>query len=122
MTLDVSDVRLTSDWIQGEIIELQFWMPTDKSGFWLPYSALHNEANGLWSVYVLEIEEEQQIVGLRILEILQVEDKHALVQGSINEADLFIVDGLNRVVPGQRVVGNVLANEHQPPSPPGAGE
>lgn len=122
VTLIIPDKTPAIDWTFGDVVEVQFWTQNSKSGYWLPYSALRREADGLWSAFVLEIEGEQQIVSRRILEILQLDDQHALVSGKISAGDYFISDGINRIVAGQQVIGNVVISEYQPPGPPGAGE
>ena len=122
LTLDITTDDENVNWTYGETIEAQFWIATENSGYWLPFSALQREASGLWSAFVLETDGERQIVRRRILELVQLEDTHALVRGSINEGDLYIVDGLNRVVPGQWVEGNLLSNDYQQAGPPGAVE
>lgn len=106
----------------GEVVEVQFLIDTQRDGIWMPYSALQSAGNGLWTAYVLEGEGEQQTVAPRRIELVQLEDKRALVQGSLNEGDLFVVDGLNRVVPGQLVKANDITNSDSPAQVAGAGE
>ncbi len=100
-------LQLTSDlqninWSIGETVEIRFRIATSKSGFWVPFTALQREANGLWSVLVVESGAEP-VVNRTILELLQLEDDRALVRGMLNDGDLMIADGTHRVVPGQRV-------------------
>jgi multidrug efflux pump subunit AcrA (membrane-fusion protein) len=130
LTLNTISAAETADWAFGEVVEVHFWLPTENTGFWLPYSALQREVSGLWSTYVLAAADDAQIadnpinariVERRIVEILQLEDTHALVRGAIDEGDLVIVDGLNRIVPGQKVKPNVLTREYQQSVPQGAG-
>jgi RND family efflux transporter MFP subunit len=109
------------DWTYGEVVEVRMWNLTDMKGIWLPYSALHRTVDGLWSAFVLEPAGEYQLVARRVLEVLLLEDTHALVRGSLKPGDRYIRDGLHRVVPGQRVVGKLVAGEYVPSVPPGAG-
>lgn len=110
------------DWTFGEVVEVHFWTATERSGFWLPYSALQREANGLWSTYVIEGEGENQTLGRRIVEIVQLESDYALVQGSLAPDDLYLVDGLNRAVPGQRVNAELVQRKFTQMNPPRMGE
>ena len=103
-------------------MEVQFLIETENSGFWLPYSALQREASGLWSVFVLEAEGDRQIVGRRIVEMVQLEETHTLVRGALSAGDVFIEDGLNRIVPGQAVKGKLRTSDYQQSVAPGAGE
>ena len=122
MTLSLTGADANADWTYGDVVEVQFLVATENRGFWLPYSALQREVNGLWSAYVLENEGEEQTVGRRVVEILQLEAEHALVRGSLAEGDFYVVDGLNRLVPGQLVAGNLVENEFRQPVPPGTVE
>ncbi|MEQ8837811.1 MAG: hypothetical protein RID07_13480, partial [Lacipirellulaceae bacterium] len=80
------------------------------------------EANGLWSAFVIEGEGEGQTVERRIVEVLQLEAEHALVRGSLTVGDLYVVEGLNRIVPGQSVAGQLVEREFTQPGPPEVGE
>lgn len=128
LTLEIVDKDKQQPWNYGEVVEVQFLMPTDRDGFWLPYSALHKQANGLWCVYVLEQRDEQQIVSPRRVELHQLADRRALaktkalVSGTLSAGDLFVVDGLNRIVPGQVVLGNVVGDDYLQADTRGAGE
>lgn len=106
----------------GEVVEVQFLVETDRDGYWLPYSALQSEGNGLWSTFVLEGEGEQRAIRRKIVNLLLLDSTHALVDGSLNAGDLFIMNGLNRVVPGQLVQGKLVPNIYPPARVAGAGE
>ena len=122
LTLELPDESGETGWVFGETVEVLFWTPTATSGFWVPYSALHREANGLWTVFVVDGENEDLFAERRNVEIAQLEDQQALVRGALNDGDLLIMDGLHRLVSGQRVQSTLVTSELVAPGPPGAGE
>ncbi len=117
ITLEISDTDPNVDWVFGSTVEAQFRTNSNATGFWLPLSALQREADGLWSALVVEQDDDRQLVRRRVLELLQLADDHALVQGSLENGDLVIVNGSNRVVPGQRVAASTLAYSFEQPGP-----
>ena len=106
-------------WAYGQVVEVRFLNRTGKSGFWLPLSALQRNANGLWSALVAQpqgdAEDAPLQVARRILEIVQLEDEQALVQGSLDEGELVIVNGTHRIVPGQQVTTINVSNDFTAP-------
>ena len=117
LTLNVTNSDQLTGWSYGETVEVQFFLSTTKSGYWLPYSALHSEAEDLWSVFVLRSQDETQVIERRIVKLVQLEDSHALVRGNLQVGDLFVVDGLHRVVPGQVVQANLVVDEYRQLAP-----
>ncbi|MEM8946294.1 MAG: efflux RND transporter periplasmic adaptor subunit [Planctomycetota bacterium] len=128
LTLSIAEDVTPRRWNYGEVVEVQFLVPTENDGFWLPYSALRRSGGDLWSVFILEGDGDQKTIATRTVKLVQLEDTHALVikkalvSGSIAEGDLIVVDGLNRVVPGQLVRGNLVPNDYQSADARGAGE
>lgn len=122
ITLQFKNEEEISGWPFGETVEALFWIRSGQSGCWLPYSAMQREAGNLWAAYVLETEDENQIVSRRIVEVVLLEDSYALCTGALQAGDLFITEGLNRVVVGQQVVGNLVENEYRSAGPPEIGE
>ncbi len=61
-------------------------------------------------------------VARRILEIVQLEDDQALVQGSLDVGELVIVNGTHRIVPGQQVTTINVSNEFKAPFQPETAE
>jgi RND family efflux transporter MFP subunit len=122
LTLELPDDSGIEDWVFGETVEVLFWTPTDTGGYWVPYSALHREENGLWAVFVVRDEDDSSFAERRMVEVDQLEDQQALVRGALSDGDLLIIDGLHRIVPGQRVQSTVVTTDFTAPGPPGAGE
>lgn len=122
VTIEIVDPDPNTTWVYGSTIEARFQNASDAQGFWLPLSALQREVDGLWSAMVVQQPDDHQQVTRRVLELLQLADDHALVQGSLEPGDLVIVDGSSRVVPGQQVTTDTLAYSYQQPGLPGQSE
>ncbi len=122
ITLRLPELAGNADWTYGQVAEVHLWNTSENSGIWLLYSALERHENGLWSAYVIEFEGENQTVSRRILEVVQLEAEHALVRGSLKPGEFYVVDGLNRLVPGQQVAGQLVERGFTQPGPPGVGE
>lgn len=122
LTLALTKSEENESFNYGEVVEVQFLIPTERDGYWLPYSALQSEGNGLWSTFVLEGEGEQRTIRRKLVNLLLLDNTHALVEGSLNAGELFIMDGLNRVVPGQLVQGKLVPNIYPPARVAEAGE
>lgn len=116
LTLSLPAAKDAPSWNYGEVVEVQFFLTSERDGYWIPYSALQRDAAGLWSVYVLEVEGDVQRIGSRTVEFLDLSDTHALATGALKPGDLFVVDGLNRVVVGQTVTSNVVPNDSPRPA------
>lgn len=105
----------------GDAVEVSYWTQTDNSGFWLPYSVLQQQTTGLWSALIAEDEDNDTFARVRTLDVIQLHDNLALVQGALNQGDRVIINGLNRIVPGQKVLATLSENRLAIPSPQGAG-
>lgn len=130
-------------WSFGQTVETSFTMSTsqgseagapresssaNRPGFWLPQSALTRAANGLWSVYVVaEPAESDSSVGeftlaRKIVEVIQLQDDWALVQGDLRRAEMVVANGPHRVVPGQAVRIEDVSDNFLAPGSEGAAE
>jgi len=87
----------------GEIAELRLVVRQPTAGFWVPITALTRPLQQSWTVYVLEESSDTVTVARRRVDILTETTEQAFVQGELETGDRLIVDGLHRVVPGQRV-------------------
>ena len=117
IALKITTALESGAWSYGQSVEIRFLLPSDNTGFWLPWSALSRENNGLWSTLAvspktnLEQTDSKDVnsddstatVSRKMLELVQLEDEWALVTGSLQEGEFVIVNGLHRIVPGQRV-------------------
>ena len=126
LTLEFVEEDPNQKWVYGESVEARFWLSSEETGIWLPYSALQRQFEGLWSTLVVVQKDEQQLVERRIIDIIQLVDDFALVRGALQAGDMVIVDGSNRIVSGQEVVPRIvpapLTQIGPPESPAGVTE
>lgn len=101
----------------GQIARLKIRRTVPTAGYWLPIKALVPGERGLWSCYTLaEVENSQKEsfslsasvkkpyrVERQDVEVLHTESNRVLVRGAIQPGDTVIVDGTQRIVPGQMV-------------------
>jgi len=103
VVLTLDDVA-ANEVLPGASVRLELKSETEASGFWLPISALDRDADGLWSVLVVETGDEGvQRAARRLVEIVHTETARALVRGLLDPGERVIARGVHRVVPGQRV-------------------
>ncbi len=113
--LSTADAADGLSWTPGQSVEVRFRLLTERAGYWLPMSALQGEAGGLWSVYTVVSGEGGDELARRSVDVLLMEDQRVLIDGSVQEGELVVSDGVHRVVPGQRV-SPVLSDENAQPS------
>jgi hypothetical protein len=93
----------------GDLGRLSLSSRYEETGFWVPLGALTQGPRGLWNNYVAEpidtpdSNEETHRVTPRTVEVVYADSDRAFVRGTLRNGDLLIVDGLQRVVPGQTV-------------------
>lgn len=108
------DNPVESGLADGALIRLQFDETHAVEGYRVPLTALASGSRGLWSLYVLETDKRDpshSIVAARAVEVLHTNGDTAVVRGAIYQHERIIVDGVHRVVPGQRVSDVNLATE-----------
>ncbi|MUH00466.1 efflux RND transporter periplasmic adaptor subunit [Scytonema sp. UIC 10036] len=93
----------------GQIARLAIPQTISTNGYWLPIAALVKGERGLWSCYALATEKNSQDktqsyrVEQRNVEVLHTQGNRVLVRGTLLASDMVIVDGTQRIVPGQLV-------------------
>ncbi|MEQ8557138.1 MAG: efflux RND transporter periplasmic adaptor subunit [Henriciella sp.] len=87
----------------GAVVRLQMAREVNEPGLWIPVSALSEGQRGLWSLYIAKQESDGWRVRPGLVEIIQSEGDRAYVRGAVSDGDRIIVDGLQRIAPGQRV-------------------
>ncbi|MEM8645617.1 MAG: efflux RND transporter periplasmic adaptor subunit [Pseudomonadota bacterium] len=92
----------------GEIVELVLPRTVSARGTWLPISALTEGRKGLWSVLTVTERDGGPVVEREAAEILHIEGDKAFVRGTFSVGARLLLDGINRVTPGQKVA---LASE-----------
>lgn len=89
-----------------DVATLELRKPIVEPGYWLPLSALTESHHGLWNCYVarpVDGEKETGRVEARQVEILHTETDQVYVRGAVEPNEFVIIDGLQRIVPGQDV-------------------
>ncbi|MEL6257428.1 MAG: efflux RND transporter periplasmic adaptor subunit [Pseudomonadota bacterium] len=88
----------------GEVARLAVERSVSEDGFWTPLSSLTEGNRGLWAVYVAEpLSDGGYRAAPRAVEIVHSEADRAFVRGAVSNADLVIMEGLQRLTPGMRV-------------------
>ncbi|MEM7279756.1 MAG: efflux RND transporter periplasmic adaptor subunit [Pseudomonadota bacterium] len=97
--------------LSGEIMQLDVEAPLMQSGFSLPLSALTEGKRGLWTVLIAvpidkstdKIANATHVLSPRAVTILHQDGDMMYVDGAIETGELFVSEGLQRVVSGQQV-------------------
>jgi len=117
LALDTPDLQPVA---LKQIARLEVTQRVPTNGYWLPITALARGDRGLWSCYALgqpegnshSAQAKTYRVERRDVEVLYTEGDRALVRGLLQPGDTVIVDGTQRVVPGQlvRLVNSTLSS------------
>lgn len=91
--------------LPGQTVEWTHRVRNEVSGYWVPSTALIPGRRGLWASLMLDQHGEGQYqVRRQEVQILHTEaDRVLLHGGGIEEGELFVSSGVDRVVPGQIV-------------------
>ena len=89
--------------INGEIAYLHQQQQIEQAGYWVPISALTDGIRGLWNLYVIANHEQQSIIERRDVEILYTTQDMAYIQGAIQPNEIYVSQGLHKLVVGQAV-------------------
>ncbi|MEM0906299.1 MAG: efflux RND transporter periplasmic adaptor subunit [Pseudomonadota bacterium] len=73
-------------------------------GAMVPLSALQEGPRGLWQIMTVEGSAPSESVSPEAVELLFTDGARAYVRGTFQDGARYVVDGLHRLVPGQRVV------------------
>lgn len=90
----------------GQLATLEVRRRIDKSGFWLPVSALTSARRGLWNVYAVVADprgDGNLRVERRDVQVVYSESERAFVRGTLRDGERVVTTGLQRLVPGQIV-------------------
>ena len=111
---DIEDATSTS---AGAVVRLGMEQQITEPGLWLPVSALTEADRGLWSIYIARRSSGDWLTEPGLVEILHQDGERIFVRGAIRDGDKVIIDGLQRITPGQpvtpvevRAVGPVSGN------------
>jgi len=99
--------------LPGQVFRFAAEQRVEKSGYWVPTTALTRSTRGLWSVYVVESTEERDtgegLIARRDVELLDTVDERSFVRGTLRPGDQVVTSGTHRVVVGQRVIPDEAA-------------
>ncbi|NNK38618.1 MAG: efflux RND transporter periplasmic adaptor subunit [Xanthomonadales bacterium] len=97
-------IRISEAWAPGELAYLQLDMPVQKTGAWLPDSAVTEGARGTWVVYAaVDSGDARWRLETRSVVIHHVRGDELFVSGALNDRDRVVSAGLHRLAPGQLV-------------------
>ena len=88
----------------GAVVRLVLDRDIEEMGLWLPLAALTEREHGLWSVYLARKSNDGGWTAQPgTVEVIHTDGDRAYVRGAVRDGDLLILDGLQRITPGQVV-------------------
>lgn len=102
----VFDINNADRVAAGAVVRLGMDREVAEAGLWLPISALTEADRGLWSIYKARRNGDDWQAEPGIVEILHQDGERVFVRGSLRDGDHVIIDGLQRITPGQPVTPN----------------
>ncbi|MFT4807667.1 MAG: RND family efflux transporter MFP subunit [Paraglaciecola sp.] len=92
--------------IPGDLLHIDISSDINAQGFWVPRKALVSGVRGLWSLFTVEvIDGEHQLVA-KLVEMVHADDKRSFVRGALLDGVPVVIEGVQRLVPGQKVIIN----------------
>jgi RND family efflux transporter MFP subunit len=93
----------------GDLATIRLPRKVEEVGAWVPTTALTEGTRGLWNCSVAvegpsSHPGASHVVERRAVEVVHLDTDRAFVRGTLSDGELVIVDGLQRLVPGQGVV------------------
>ena len=82
----------------GSIAELKLGLNIEGRGTWVPIKSLSQSEQGIWAVYTIN---EEKIVVRDLVEILYFEGEYAYVNGTLNDGDLIVLGGAQKIIEGK---------------------
>ncbi len=92
--------------IAGQLARVDLKERVDEPGFWIPVSALTADHSGLWSCFVLEpgtADANRGSARKQSVEILHQQDEGVFVRGTLQDGQLLVADGIQRIVADQEI-------------------
>lgn len=97
---DILDASAVS---AGAVVRIELEQTINERGLWLPVASLAEGQRGLWSVYLVREGGDGWIAQPGTVEIIHAAGDRVFVRGAIRDGDKLVLDGLQRVTPGQPV-------------------
>ncbi len=88
----------------GELVELAIDREVESEGAWVPIGSMNEGKKGVWTVLTVQMIDGDLRVQREAVEVLHVDAERAFVRGTLEDNDLVIIGGTNRIVPGQVVL------------------
>ncbi len=82
----------------GSIAELKLSLNVEGRGTWVPIKSLSQSEQGIWAIYTIN---EEKVVVRDLVEIIYFEDEYAYVDGTLNDGDLIILGGAQKIIEGK---------------------
>jgi len=92
--------------LPGDLLYIGISSDINTQGFWVSRKALVSSVRGLWSLFTVEvIDGEHQLVS-NLVEMVYADEKAAFVRGALRDGEVVVIEGVQRLVPGQKVLIN----------------
>ena len=82
----------------GSIAELKLSLNLEGRGTWVPIKSLSQSEQGIWAIYTIN---EEKVVVRDLVEILYFEGEYAYVNGTLNDGDLIVLGGAQKIIEGK---------------------
>ena len=82
----------------GSIAELKLSLNIEGRGTWVPIKSLSQSEQGIWAIYTVN---DKKVVERDLVEILYFEGEYAFVNGTLNDGDLVVLGGAQKIIEGK---------------------
>jgi len=82
----------------GSIAELKLSLNIEGRGTWVPIKSLSQSEQGIWAIYTVN---DKKVVVRDLVEILYFEGEYAFVNGTLNDGDLVMLGGAQKIIEGK---------------------
>ena len=82
----------------GSIAELKLSLNMEGRGTWVPIKSLSQSEQGIWAIYTVN---DKKVVVRDLVEILYFEGEYAFVNGTLNDGDLVVLGGAQKIIEGK---------------------
>ena len=82
----------------GSIAELKLSLNIAGRGTWVPIKSLSQSEQGIWAIYTVN---DKKVVVRDLVEILYFEGEYAFVNGTLNDGDLVVLGGAQKIIEGK---------------------
>jgi len=91
----------------GSVSYLQLQQKKIKTGAWVPLKSLSQGTQGLWNLYTVSKDNNEQFkVAKEIVELIHVEGDNAYISGTISTGDMVVSGGAEKVIENEILKAN----------------